>query len=355
MKTNRNIRIKDIAEMAGVSAGTVDRVIHNRGNVSPSVEKEVKAILEKTGYTPNPVGQSLVKKKDYRIAVIIPCPEQDEYWELADFGISESQKEWESYHLDINLNRFDLYNSESFKEVSDQVLQTEPDAVLTAPVFYDESLAFLQKLKMKHIPYILFNTLVKKINPLCLVGQDLYQSGQLAAELMDIILQKPANIAVMHTHEDIGHSKHLKNKERGFKDYFSENGPNFKVHSFSLLNNHGSLESQINKCIADNRLKGIFVTTSSGAYMTAKVLDDHNKESVALIGYDLLKQNIYYLKRGIINFLINQDPRQQTFKGLRHLAAYLLFNITPPPTDLLPIGVIAKKNYKSFLNDDENG
>lgn len=35
-----NIRIVDIAKMAGVSVGTVDRVIHNRGRVSE--EKQEK-------------------------------------------------------------------------------------------------------------------------------------------------------------------------------------------------------------------------------------------------------------------------------------------------------------------------
>ena len=42
------IRIKDIAERAGVSVGTVDRVLHERPNVSPAarekVEKAVRAV-----------------------------------------------------------------------------------------------------------------------------------------------------------------------------------------------------------------------------------------------------------------------------------------------------------------------
>ena len=35
-----NIRIVDIAKMAGVSVGTVDRVIHNRGRVSEENRKK---------------------------------------------------------------------------------------------------------------------------------------------------------------------------------------------------------------------------------------------------------------------------------------------------------------------------
>ena len=37
-----NIRIVDIAKMAGVSVGTVDRVIHNRGRVSEENRKKVQ-------------------------------------------------------------------------------------------------------------------------------------------------------------------------------------------------------------------------------------------------------------------------------------------------------------------------
>ena len=45
-----NIRIVDIAKMAGVSVGTVDRVIHNRGRVSEENRKKVQNILEMVHY-----------------------------------------------------------------------------------------------------------------------------------------------------------------------------------------------------------------------------------------------------------------------------------------------------------------
>ena len=42
----QKIRIKDIAARAGVSVGTVDRVLHQRPNVSP-IEKRIKKRFKK--------------------------------------------------------------------------------------------------------------------------------------------------------------------------------------------------------------------------------------------------------------------------------------------------------------------
>ena len=47
------IRIKDIAQRAGVSAGTVDRVLHNRPSVSKASFEKVKKVMEEMNYTPN--------------------------------------------------------------------------------------------------------------------------------------------------------------------------------------------------------------------------------------------------------------------------------------------------------------
>ena len=76
-----NIRIVDIAKMAGVSVGTVDRVIHNRGRVSEENRKKVQAILEMVHYQPNLMARSLASKKQYHFVAIIPSFTQGEYWE----------------------------------------------------------------------------------------------------------------------------------------------------------------------------------------------------------------------------------------------------------------------------------
>ena len=49
-KLPERIRIKDIARLADVSVGTVDRVIHGRSGVSEASKKRVEEILKQLDY-----------------------------------------------------------------------------------------------------------------------------------------------------------------------------------------------------------------------------------------------------------------------------------------------------------------
>ena len=53
------VRIKDIAAMAGVSIGTVDRVIHHREGVSEATRKRIQKLLDEQNYSPHMAGRSL--------------------------------------------------------------------------------------------------------------------------------------------------------------------------------------------------------------------------------------------------------------------------------------------------------
>ena len=57
------VRIKDIAKMADVSVGTVDRVIHGRSGVSESSRKRVEEILKQLDYQPNMYASALASNK----------------------------------------------------------------------------------------------------------------------------------------------------------------------------------------------------------------------------------------------------------------------------------------------------
>ena len=51
------VTMQQVAELAGVSRGTVDRVMHGRPNVNPMVREKVLRAAEKLGFAVTPVEQ----------------------------------------------------------------------------------------------------------------------------------------------------------------------------------------------------------------------------------------------------------------------------------------------------------
>ena len=65
-----NLTIKDIAQMANVSQGTVSKVLNNYGGISEKTKKKVMDIINQNGYEPNFSARSLATKKSNLIGLI---------------------------------------------------------------------------------------------------------------------------------------------------------------------------------------------------------------------------------------------------------------------------------------------
>lgn len=347
----KNIRIKDIAKLAGVSKGTVDRVLHKRGRVSEQAYQRVMKVLEEIDYRPNLIARTLSSNKNYRIIALLPSPASDEYWAQTKEGIHQAEAEWVHYNVTIELFIFDQYNKDSFKEKAREALQSKPDGIITAPIFYDEALVLFKGLKNESIPYVLFNTNIPEVNPLSFIGQDSFHSGKVGAELMYLGQNEGGRLAVLHLDEDIHNSVHLLEKERGFREYFTQrNTIHFDIQELSLRPNEPGFEKSLHTLLNDPKLKGIFVSTSKGTSVVAALVEKNRKQKIRLIGYDILEDNLKYLRSGTIDFLINQNPKRQAFLSISHLANHLVFKKDAPERDLFPLEVITQQNLDSYLN-----
>ncbi|WP_196590775.1 LacI family DNA-binding transcriptional regulator [Pectinatus frisingensis] len=72
MKNEKQISIKEVAKMAGVSVATVSRVINNNGRFSEITRKKVMQVIKDSGYRLNMAAKSLREKKSKTIGVIVP-------------------------------------------------------------------------------------------------------------------------------------------------------------------------------------------------------------------------------------------------------------------------------------------
>ncbi len=356
----KNFRIKDIAHASGVSVGTVDRVLHNRGKVSAVALKKVMEVLSKNEYKPNLIARLLGSNRSYRIAILLPDPDQDPYWGIARLGMFQAENEWQHYNIKLVTFPFEMLHKHSFEKAAAKVLESRPDGVLIAPIFYHETLPFFEACHQKKIPFVLFNTNIKESKALCFIGQDLYQSGRVAAELICMGQSLPAKFGVLHVDEDLEDSVHFLEKEKGFKEYINETFES-KADVVSLNRTSSSdfsFKKKLANLVSDPHLKGVFVSSSHGTTTAATLLKNHRKNNVRLVGYDLLKENTEYMKDGIIDFLIHQKPQQQAFLGISCLANYLVFKKEAVHMNLFPLEIVTRQNLDSYVKlseQKENG
>ena len=99
---DQNYTIKDIARMAGVSAGTVDRVLHNRGDVSPQSKAKVQKVLDEIHYQPNVFAIGLAAKKKYSFVCLIPYYIEHDYWHSVVGGIERARQELRPFNVSVD-------------------------------------------------------------------------------------------------------------------------------------------------------------------------------------------------------------------------------------------------------------
>ena len=346
----KHVRIKDIAEMAQVSMGTVDRVLHRRGKVSEEAEAKVVRVLKEINYQPNAVAKALSKAQTYPLAVMMPHPETDPFWDIPQRGVDDAERQLQSFGIETHLFLFDPYDSDSFREQAALVLDFAPKGILLAPVLQQESLSFAYTCQQHHIPLVCFNTYIDTLPSAAFIGQDLHQSGRVAAELM-LMGKEPDSVLILHIAEHPQNSVHLYAKEQGFRQYCSEQGLSqtqlvtLEIDEPSTTASNQQLKDQLSR-YAD--VQGVFITTAK-AYTLIPYLKKGEMTHCRIVGYDLIEPNISCLREGTIDVLIHQETQKQASMGISCLADRLVFEKDIPKIKHLPLGIVTRENLPSYL------
>jgi LacI family transcriptional regulator len=340
------ITIKDIARLAGVSIGTVDRVLHNRGRVAKETEKTIKEIIKKYNYQPNIYASQLKKGQQYKLAVLMPKQSQDGgYWNIPLKGIKKAQKELTRYNIQIDIYFYDKYNETTFDTAFNKILRATYDGLLIAPVLLDMVSKLIKELP-ENIPYVFFDSFLPDSKHISFIGQDAYMSGYVGAKLMNYLLYNTKEVV---TFKFLPEDYHINERINGFVDYFKNNKVNVKIYDIKGHDLSDSTYEQIDNVIKSTpQLNGIFFPTAL-TYLAARSLESVNRK-VYLIGYDLLNENKKYLKNDLIDFIIDQEPYKQGYEGIYILYKHIILKEKIKNKILLPINIVMKENLEYFYS-----
>ncbi len=338
--------------MAKVSMGTVDRVIHKRGKVSEAAYGKVMKVLDQIDYKPNLIAKTLSSSKTYQIATLMPDVRHDPFWQEPVEGLAKAEREFGQFGVQVHTFFFNPMEDDSFEKMAREVLQSEPDGVLLAPILRDEALAFAAQCQANNIPVVCFNTFIEALQPVSFIGQDLHQSGRLAAELITS-RGSCGTIIILHIAEKAQNSVHLYEKEQGFREFIKEmNTTAMQVVTYEIESplhpDFGEMVDGMFQQFPDTQ--AVFVTTSR-AYNIAGYLEKAGRTNITLVGYDLIEANIPFIERKYINAIIHQNVQQQSFLGISYLTDLLVFKKEIPYRRNLPLHIIMRENLNSYLQD----
>lgn len=344
--------VKEIARRGNVSIGTVDRVIHNRTGVSLKTKKNIQAIIKELDYQPNILARRLASKKLLQFAILIPAiSKETEFWKAPLNGIEQAESELKQYGIKIEKYFFDQNDESTFVSQTKKILKKKLDGILVAPSFIKESLKFTQSCKDLKIPYVLINSDIPNEDSLCYIGPDLFHSGYLSAHLANYAVEKNAKILIINISKQINNYHHLLRKEEGFRTYFKDNNSNNEIIKADIRQtDYNSVASKLEELLTIHQDIRVIFVTNSRVFSVARFLENSQMKDMLLIGYDFLKENIEYLKSGVIDFLICQKPQEQGYKGIMTLYQHLVLNAVIDKTYFMPIDIITKENYKFYRN-----
>ncbi len=351
----KKIRIKDIAKMAGVSPGTVDRVLHNRGNVSDTAREAIENVLRQVEYRPNIHVSAISLKREYTIVVTTPQFSEGAYWESIHNGIQHALKEYENIKVNYHIFTYNQYDIYSCKEVFKELENFEMDALIIGPTFKEETIELCKAMDKKGTPYIFVDSAMEGTDPLAFFSADHYTVGRLFAKLITSITPIGSDIGLLQavrTGDSSANTTIIRKK--GFKDYLTNQGYSNKIIQipFSVSNqdnNEKQLSGFFNK---HNNITGLVVMNSRGNFI-ANYLSSNRINNIRLICMDITTPNIEAMKNGQIDFLISQEPEYQGFFSMKTLLEFLIIKRPVNKENYVQLDILTSETidyYKRFNN-----
>ena len=340
------VGIHDIARLAKVSIGTVDRALHGRAGISQATREQVLRIARKVGYTPNAAARALsVRRSTLRVGVCIP-EEIHFFYDQMRAGIEDEARRGESLGVEF-IYRPVPKLGENEKQQITALLREKLTALVIVPGNPRVVTALIDKAEASGVRVICISTdapLSRRSTVVC-VNPEL--NGRLAAELMAKFVPPQAEVAIitgMLATED--HRKKTEGFQAGFNEY-SAGG-----HVLAIVEAHESEEESYQKTrdllAHERQICGIYVNTVNCLPVCRAVREHRRSRPIRLITTDLFQQMVPFIENGTIGASIYQDPYRQGRDAVRITLDHLLEKAPLAPANYLNPAIVLRSNLSLF-------
>lgn len=335
------VTLRKIAELAGVSRGTVDRVINNRGHVNEKVEARIRQIAAELGYEPNPVGRALARAKiNIKIGFLIQSVETPTMQTVVK-GAEQAAAALKAQGVEVIIRKMESLGEQRELDAIDALVKEGIKGLAITPSDSPEVCAALNQVTAQGIPVVTVNSDAPIQKRMCFVGIDNSRAGRTAAGLARSMLFSGGKILALSAHpNNHGHrARYL-----SFAQELSQIAPDIELLPLQHCFNRDDYAYELTlRALEENPDLDVIYVTAHGQHGVCRAIEKTSR-NVRVIAYDITPQNCIDLAEGRIEFIIDQNALVQGTQPVHLLYRYLMHG-EQPKTPEMYTDVLIKTRY----------
>ncbi|MGI6007488.1 MAG: substrate-binding domain-containing protein [Ruminococcus sp.] len=345
------ITMQQIADIAGVTRATVDKVVHNRPGVRPATREHIQKILTEYNYQAagtHTLPDSPVSK---RLAVVTLPPSYDYYFQDLKNGMEKQLKMYQNSGLNTDYYYYDSADPESVLSTL-SYLEGEPiDALAVRSVNYPGVSLCINRLVKRGIPVITFDSDLPDTERMCFIGEDLNRTGRISASLMAKLLNGQGKIAI------IGSSLNTNStfeRFEGFLSLLAEEYPKIQVaEKLETLGQHSITYAKVRETLRKHPdLKGIWNAISCNEDMIQAISDAGRLGDLKIVSLTFSPSVISLVRQNKIDFTLGLAPEKIGELVIQTVYEYLYLLKRPDISHIkTPVHVALKENIDLFHSE----
>ena len=352
----KKVTIAMVAERAGVSRGTVDRVLNQRPHVSPDQRQRVLDAIRELNYIPSKQRQAAAiageEPENRQILLGAIFPDEAGYIRREMMrGTADALRTLKSENVELITEICDTRMADEVAEYMTEMRRKGAQGILLRAEKDERTNQVIAELAEAHIPVITFNSDLPGSRRACFIGQDPAQSGRVAGSLMCRMLRPGDGIIAAIGNQEVDlHRQRL----RGFSEVMYRHGfRGDRMHVIETYNDYLLTIQRIGEILREDRdIRGIYMANRSVVGCIEALRREGLSEEVRVIGHDIseaTRRIRQLLVSEEVDFIISQNIYMESYTALMTLYRLVRDGVLPEKTiDFNEISIFCAENIGQY-------
>nr|WP_314460234.1 LacI family DNA-binding transcriptional regulator [uncultured Clostridium sp.] len=343
------VTLKQIAELAGVSVGTVDRALHDRGRVDPKVAERIKLIAKKLDYRPNTVAKSLsIRRRNLKITVIFHIQSHNAFFNDIMRGIQHCKEEIFDFGINIELKECPDFNAREQLKLINLAIEEGANAIAIVPINHPAIKERINELHMQHFPVVFLTNILDDTEYLSFVGCNYSLSGAITAGLLSLTCPGHGKLLLFSpSFQMLGHTLRM----NGLKKTLEQEYPQIVLQDVIEMTGNDIRDYQLTqKALEDFPQTNLIVCPGAYSYGNLQAIQEMGYfQNTRIICYDYTEEIGKEILNRNITATIVQQPQLQGYTAIKTLFEYLTYEKIPvTKNQYIQTRIILKENLSEI-------